>query len=47
MTYEEAFDNYVFMLGEVIKLAPAVHTPGLKAALEMANAAMEDIDEDN
>ncbi len=46
MTYEEAFNNYVFMLGEVQKLAPDDELPGLKAAEHMARAALADVDQD-
>jgi hypothetical protein len=47
MTAQESFDNYRLMLESVMKVAPEYEVPGLRAALEMANAAAKDIDEDD
>ena len=45
MTGLEALDNLIFTLGQVVKIAPANEIPGLKAAIEAAKAAREDVTE--
>ena len=45
MTGLEALDNLIFTLKQVLKLAPANEIPGLKAAIEAAEAARSDVDD--
>ena len=45
MTGLEALDSLIFTLKQVVKLAPANEIPGLKAAIEAAEAARADVTE--
>ena len=45
MTGLEALDNLIFTLSQLPKIAPPNEHPGLKAALEAAQAARADVDD--
>ena len=45
MTGLEALDGLILTLKNVIKVCPANELPGLSAAIEMAEAVRQDVDE--